>query len=433
MAADAVDTIGLPVRLHDLLVGLAGRLDDDALSQARELLAVAELDRAVELLVGCLLAGRIRIDENERQQVAWLLDEVRSDRAMADRLAVVDSPPVPRHRFTSESDPAAGLAAALGQAIDVLPDVRSVRCVWRVTPAGAAPGPLPQLMVLVDIGPQGFAPATAYRIDNVLRRAGVRAVIEVLRTGIELGEYHAAAMAASVPIAITTPGPTHSGGQAWFDGTEPEPSLELSSAYRPTHEPSVPEPVAAEPRRGRDFDSVQPFPPKPTRRAAAREHRAAEPQQPEFQQAEFHQPEFRADEQPAPVEYARPEAVVAQFPRAAHGEAHTTELSADELASLQAALAESAPPKPDSATSQPLPLPPSVDGKINDRERALLQQLHEELAQREQDDAAEPTRWQVDRSGDQQHTFGGSGSWMENPELVNGSAAPHGGPPYPKA
>lgn len=109
------DGVGLPVRLHDLLLALAGRVDDDALTQARELLAVAELDRAVELVVGCLLAGRIPVSPEERHEIGWLLDEVRSDRSLADRLFAVERVPVPRHRFSVESDPADGLGDVLGK------------------------------------------------------------------------------------------------------------------------------------------------------------------------------------------------------------------------------------------------------------------------------------------------------------------------------
>ena len=74
----------------------------------------------------------------------------------------------------------------------------------------------------------------------------------------------------------------------------------------------------------------------------------------------------------------------------------TTELKADELAALQAALAES-PAEPS-----------SVDANLSERERALLQQLHEELAQREQTGAksTDSGRWQIDRSSSRQSAFG---------------------------
>jgi hypothetical protein len=100
------DGVGLPVRLHDLLLSMAGRVDDDALSQAREFLAVGELDRSIELLVGTLLAGSIPVLPDERAAITWILHEVRSDASLTDRLPVVEMLPFLRHRFTSETDPA---------------------------------------------------------------------------------------------------------------------------------------------------------------------------------------------------------------------------------------------------------------------------------------------------------------------------------------
>jgi len=388
------DGVGLPVRLHDLLLALAGRVDDDALSQARELLAVAELDRSVELVVGCLQAGRIPVTSDERHQIIWLLDELRSEPALADGLLIVESVPVPRHRFTTESDPTEGMADALGRAISVLPDVRSVRCVWRSTAAGATPGPLPQRVVVVDIGPKGFAPATAYRIDSVLRRVGVRAAVEVLRPGTQLSEYHAAAVttAREVHFAESTQAQVSAHGEpeaAWFDG--PEDVRDQAPVVEPTPVPDIVE-TGSEPdaqptsRRARSepFEGAQPFPPKPVKRIPVRE--------------------------PAEVEEPR----VEQPPRRAEV---TAELGPDDLAALQAALADPKGLPPGHQIS--VEVSAAVDAKLSDRERALLQQLHEELAQREQ---AGPSTggWQVDRSGPGKSAF----------QPVNGN---NGHPPFPPA
>lgn len=369
------DGVGLPVRLHDLLLSMAGRVDDDALSQAREFLAVGELDRAVELLVGTLLAGSIPVLPDERAAITWALHEVRSDASLTDRLPVVEVLPFLRHRFTAESDPTADLAGILTRAVSVLPDVRSVRCVWRSSPAGSTPGPLPQRVVLVDIGPQGFAPATAYRVDAVLRKAGVRAAVEVLTVGTQLSDYHASAVTASRPVPISgapvapPPAPAavaHEQTPTWFDQSEDV------SAPAPVAEPTpAPEPVVEETgsRRTRtpsaSMEGSQPFPPKPVKRIS-------------MAPAE---PEIEALPEPMPINRAEV----------------TTELKPDELAALQAALAET-------------PEPSSVDANLSERERALLQQLHEELAQREQTGAkaTDTGRWQIDRSSARQSAFGTS-------------------------
>ncbi|MFD7652682.1 hypothetical protein ACFV4N_01725 [Actinosynnema sp. NPDC059797] len=449
------DGVGLPVRLHDLLLALAGRVDDDALTQARELLAVAELDRAVELVVGCLLAGRIPVSPQERHELGGLLAEVRSDPGLADRLFAVEHVPVPRHRFTAESDPAQGLGEALGKTLSALPDVRGVRATWRSSPSGATPGPLPQRVVLVDIGPAGFPPATAYRVDTVLRRAGIRAAVEVLTAGTPLGEYHAAATTTArevfFPSGSTTPEPPPD-PTTWFDGDVRDQA--------PVVEPA---PVPAEPQTGSKsrrsrvdaYEGVQPFPPKPVKRLPVREpveeeRRPVEPVAAEPVHAEHLVDEHPADRrlvdeqlvgehlvtepavtepvnaepvvtEPVAAEPAHAEPVLAEPARAEPVRVEplsiapaivtplplpddhplsrsevTTELGPDDLAALQAALADGHAP----ASVQ---LPPTVDAKLSDRERALLQQLHEELAQREQQ------------------------TWPGGPEFVNGMPKPNNG------
>lgn len=426
------DGVGLPVRLHDLLLALAGRVDDDALTQARELLAVAELDRAVELVVGCLLAGRIPVSPEERHEIGWLLGEVRSDRTLADKLFAVERVPVVKHRFSVESDPAEGLGDVLGKTVSVLPDVRGVRATWRSTPAGATPGPLPQRLVLVDIGPAGFAPATAYRVDTVLRKAGIRAAVEVLSVGTQLGEYHAAAVTTArevfFPSGSTSPQPPPDSA-AWFDG-EPR-------GQAPVVEP---EPVPVEPQNGsksrrarvESYEGVQPFPPKPVKRLPVREPvedvHVEEARVEDVHVDHVHVDHARVDDvrvddvqvvdevvdvhpdevldvrveetpvEPPPVVDERPPMPMFAFPDdhpLSRAEV-TTELGPDDLAALQAALAEGQAP----AAVQ---LPPTVDAKLSDRERALLQQLHEELAQREQQ------------------------SWPGGPEFVNGTPKPTNG------
>ncbi|SEQ32824.1 hypothetical protein SAMN05216188_102780 [Lentzea xinjiangensis] len=367
------DGVGLPVRLHDLLLSMAGRIDDAALSQAREFLAVGELDRAVEMLVGTLVAGGIPVLPDERAAITWALHEVRSDASLTDRLPVVEMLPFIRHRFTSETDPSADITGPLSRAVSVLPDVRSVRCVWRSSPAGSTPGPLPHRVVLVDIGPQGFAPATAYRVDSVLRKAGIRASVEVLTTGTQLSDYHASAMTSSRAVPVSgaaeasppaQPAMAHEATAAWFDQNEELPAP--APMAEPTPAPEPLEETGSRRARTPSLEGSQPFPPKPVKRIPMA---TAEPE---------------AEALPEPVPINRAEV--------------TTELRGDELAELQAALAE--PPAE----------PASVDANLSERERALLQQLHEELAQREQTGAkaTDTGRWQIDRSSSRQSAFGGT-------------------------
>ncbi|MGQ0841283.1 hypothetical protein [Actinokineospora sp.] len=203
--------VALPVRVHDLLLALAGRLDDDALADARELLASTEVDRALELLVGCLAAGPIAVSADEHAQLLELVLSVHCDPAVVERLVVAEHEAVTRHRFIAGKIDGVGaeqgVAEAASRVLDVLPDIRAAWAVWRLTPAGAATGPVPHRVVLIGVGPAGFAPATAFRVEHALRRAGLTASVEVLRDGTEPSDYHHTAMryAAEVPLGRPVP------------------------------------------------------------------------------------------------------------------------------------------------------------------------------------------------------------------------------------
>ncbi len=259
--------VALPIRIHDLLLSLAGRLDDDALADARQMLASAELDRALEFVAGCLVAGGVSLTGGQHREMETLFADTYLDPAVIDRVAVREPGPKGRHRFAVGAvegrEPDRGVADAVRQVLDVLPDVRSVWCVWRLTPAGPSSGPVPHRVVLVGVGPGGFPPATAYRVEYALRRAGIRASVEVLVDGNQPTDYHQEAMrcARQVPFAEPDSGdgprmspvepvrvaPTPLGGEQRYGDRPVEPSF---GGAEPRNAPVVPpEPARPEPPR----------------------------------------------------------------------------------------------------------------------------------------------------------------------------------------
>jgi hypothetical protein len=360
--------LALPIRVHDLLLGLAGRLDDDALADAREMLASAEVDRALEFLVGCLVAGRIAITGGQRAELDALLTQVYMDAAgAADRLLVDDaaaSHVAGRHRFgggpAGGESAGHGVAEAARRVLDVLPDVRSVWAVWRLTPAGAVSGPVPHRVVLVGVGPNGFAPATSYRLEHALRRAGIRASVEVLRDGTEAPDYHHSAMqhATQVPFARQAP-------------TNPTPVRPRSApAAEPPRPQAVPQPPPA-------ATAAVPDVPPPSRRS---------------------RPEPPADPLASANPPPRPAQPVAQ-------------------ASWLTELQESTRPKPAPKVNGHGPQP--GDESLSEQEKHLLRQLQEELARREQEENGH-TR---SRHGAGQNGATTTFDWPTasgNPTVVNG-------------
>ncbi|MBN6035159.1 hypothetical protein [Amycolatopsis sp. 195334CR] len=375
---EAHDGLGVPLRLHNLLLAMAGRLDDSALSEARELVARSRLDEAAELTAGALIAGKIPVRSVEQRELALILEMSRSDATLVDEVLIDENEPDVSHRFTGENEPERGIADALDRALQVLPDLRSVHAVWRNTPAGSVPGPLPQRVVLVEIGPEGHPPAVAFRVDTALRRVGIRSVVEVTGPGADRTGYYKHAMT--------------SANRAWHAGTAPSggqapsvPPPAKAASHAPAPVASAPAPAeASKPRHELADDRRTPEPPAPV------EHRTEEVQRPD------------PAPEPAPVGKAEPPAITAARQEALSHQAEyssgvesTTDMSSAEVAQLRRALAED-PETGRAIASAKLPGGDVVelpeldlnDPKLSDRDRKLLRELHAELAQRERAEAA---------------------------------------------
>ena len=362
-----MDGFSVPLRLHNLLLALAGRIDDSALTEARELIARAHIDEAVELTTGTLIAGRIPVSSAEQRELALVLEMSRSDATLANDLLVDEAEPVHAHRFSGENAPEFGIAEALDRTLQVLPDVRSVHAVWRNTPAGSVPGALPQRVVLVELGPEGNPPAVAFRVDTALRRAGIHSVVEVSGPGVAHSEYHQAAAAAASP--------------AWVTGS----TTSSSSSYR--SEPvKPPAPVTSEPLAESGS--------RHSMRSGATTTAPAEPVAPVVPIVSPSQP---AAEPP---------------PRKARAETRaerTADLTPAEVAQLRQALAEDPEKGREIAAGKPsmhevveLPALDLDDPSLSERDRALLRELHAELAERERAEAAKMRLNGASRSGGDQ-------------------------------
>ncbi|MBB5154016.1 hypothetical protein [Saccharopolyspora phatthalungensis] len=194
---DVAEGAGPVDRLHNLLLAVTGRVDDDGINSIRELLGIGRPDAAAEFLTGCLVAGRIPVTSTEQYHLRRVLDETRSAHALTDRLHVVDSVPSEQHRFGDPGEADADLVAALASVTGRLQGVRGLWCTSRTTPAGASYGALPRRILLAEVGSEGSAAAVAYQLIEALRRAGVCCSVDVFDSGAELPEYHREALAAA--------------------------------------------------------------------------------------------------------------------------------------------------------------------------------------------------------------------------------------------
>ncbi|WP_020669676.1 hypothetical protein [Amycolatopsis nigrescens] len=358
---DGLTTEGfaVPLRLHNLLLTLAGRLDDSALSEARELVARSHLAEAIELATGALIAGKLPVTGAEQRELALVLELSRSDATLADQLTVDEAAHGPAHRFSGDNQPENGIAEALDRTVQVLPDLRAVHAVWRNTPAGSVPGPLPQRVVLVEIGPDGNPPAVAFRVDTALRRSGIRSVVEVCGPGAEKAGYHDQALGSATPVWLAGDRRSHSSSPS---PVQPAPAMA-----------SAPVVTESQGRHTAEQDTVD-------------------------DGDEVGIPEARQETQAAPG-------------GAEDRAEKTSDMSSAEVAQLRAALAEDpsrgkaiAAASLDAGEVVELPELDLDDPQLSDRDRKLLRELHAELAERERAEAAKIRMNGVNRGGEQNST-----------------------------
>ncbi|MGH3566526.1 MAG: hypothetical protein ACRDRH_10935 [Pseudonocardia sp.] len=232
---------------HDLLLAMAGRVDDDLLTWTRELAAVGEEFRAVELLTATLIADRVALPSRVRAAIVEAGRTVRTEFDAELTLPPArederDGEPGTAHRF----DPAQSGAGTdrITTTLHGLPSRQVAGCrvwlTWRITPTGSAPGPLPHAVVLVEIvdddgaSRAASADVLAYQFASALEHAGTPASVEVFTAGAQLPDYHQAALRTAHLLAATA---------TERDGNSAPPSL---TAVTSRHaEVDLPEPVVA--------------------------------------------------------------------------------------------------------------------------------------------------------------------------------------------
>lgn len=193
---------------YRLLRELAGRVDDDLLATGRELVAVGEEGHALELLVAELVAERAVLPHAVRSE---LVAEAAARRVQPDADACL--PPAADvaagpHRFDGDGPP--GAAEAVTAALAGVPVPESGwTLAWRTTPAGAAPGPLPQPVLLARTGPHDAPEVLTYQAQAALARAGLVVSVEVGDDSPD-PDYHRAAREVARPLpAAASSAPSH--------------------------------------------------------------------------------------------------------------------------------------------------------------------------------------------------------------------------------
>ena len=85
--------------IHDLLLDLAGRVDDDLLAWARELVAVGETQHAFEVIGATLVADRAELPPAARAALVEVARSVRTELDVDGALAPPRADGSTAHRF----------------------------------------------------------------------------------------------------------------------------------------------------------------------------------------------------------------------------------------------------------------------------------------------------------------------------------------------
>jgi len=214
---------------ENLLLVVAGRVDDDLLTWARELVALGDDARAVDLLAAALIADQVVLPAPAR---AAVVAAARARRSVLDADATLapaaDEKATP-HVFEPPQDgPETAAVVAAVHTLLRRPDVRGRAWLsWRRTPTGSAPGPLPRPVVLLELA-EGPVAVLAGELAAALERVDVPASIEVFTPDTALPEYHLAARRVGRPLEApgldAGTGPADPADLGEPDGTTPAPS-----------------------------------------------------------------------------------------------------------------------------------------------------------------------------------------------------------------
>ncbi|GAA2988440.1 hypothetical protein [Actinokineospora diospyrosa] len=184
---------------HELLLRLAGRLNDRQLWRFRDWLAADAVDAVARALPLTLLRERVAITPEEYRIAVSALMGHGADAEKLNALAWVDEIGELDYTFSAESPEWVSMGDSVAVVLSAMlrgrPEVVEARSSWR---RGRTTGPVARVVLVTTTGD---APRLAGELQRVLRALGTyEPAVEVLPVGTELPRYHQAALAASEPL-----------------------------------------------------------------------------------------------------------------------------------------------------------------------------------------------------------------------------------------
>jgi hypothetical protein len=208
---------------HFMLLGLAGRLDDTAVAQCRDLLADGQLAQLGTSVLAAVVDGAVPMFETEIDVLSSLMVEAGAEQPDFSQVSVTSVGSELQYMFAatrgpdpnSAGDPRAGGTAADAEdgvdaaaiaAVSDATDVVGIWRAWRVPEQDSAHEP--RRVYVVEVGEDADMIAITATIQGALRAAGeVDPQVEVYPQESDLPTYHRFARAYGELIWSRTPDP----------------------------------------------------------------------------------------------------------------------------------------------------------------------------------------------------------------------------------
>lgn len=195
--------------LHDLLLGVAGRVPDDLVATARTWLAEGRSVDVARAVAFAVVAYSVPLRQADLLLLADVLVENGFQPFNLGQVDVIEYDTAPPYLFSpgpppGEDDGAAGLEKAAMSALDAGTGVGLWKA-WRRT-ADGSPWPAPRRVWLLEVGPGTDPVAAGERVRSALDRAGeVNPQVEVYLTGADLPLYQILARDAATLVWAREP------------------------------------------------------------------------------------------------------------------------------------------------------------------------------------------------------------------------------------
>jgi len=189
---------------HELLLRLAGRLDDRLLWRYRDWLGEGALGTLARTLPKSLLKYRIDLGEPDHQLLVTGLLPHGADRNQVSSLLAVDEPTTSEYTFMQhtpeQTDTVDPVSALLHAMLRGRPEVGEVRESWRQQHNQEDDTPPRRVLLVTATTGQ---PRLTGELQRVLRVLGeLEPSVEVLPDDLQLPQYHAAALTQSRLVCL---------------------------------------------------------------------------------------------------------------------------------------------------------------------------------------------------------------------------------------